>query len=413
MVRRHETEIEEAGTQERDRPESAWLIHFKRETPKNRLPLHGSAIRRMESEANQIARSLAAMPDRLKLLRGIDVCGVEEAQPLWVSAETLRRVRAKSSEIAGARTGLDPLRLTVHAGEDFRWLTSGMRAIAEPFHWKLLERGDRIGHGIAVTLEPLDWWQRHEGQVIPVRRFDRLLDLAFLATYGGDLNTGQQEWLLREIGKTVQDLRLERLERAETPPAEFVETARKVWLTLGSPLTRRLLYAREWKGDANRRHEKWIHSYLWRRSIQNYAAETILMKVDDDQRIELELLAKARRRLIHEIARLQVCIESNPSSNMLVGSLDAPFAQDFLQQRPTRAVGFGEETLTWTISTDDPITFSTTLADEFAYAWAGMVLRDTNPYDPSYARALLDEAAATSMRMRFTVPRHDRDRAER
>jgi len=80
-------------------------------------------------------------------------------------------------------------------------------------------------------------------------------------------------------------------------------------------------------------------------------------------------------------------------------------AQDFLQQRPTRDAGL---TLTWTISTDDPITFSTTLADEYAYAWAGMVLRDKNPYDPSYARALLDEAAATSMRMRFTVPRDDR-----
>ncbi|HEX8154489.1 MAG TPA: hypothetical protein VF698_15250, partial [Thermoanaerobaculia bacterium] len=54
--------------------------------------------------------------------------------------------------------------------------------------------------------------------------------------------------------------------------------------------------------------------------------------------------------------------------------------------------------------TDDPITFSTTLADEYAYAWAGMVLRKDQQYDPAYARALLDEAAATSMRTRFTIP---------
>src|ERR1700686_1941721 len=81
----------------------------------------------------------------------------------------------------------------------------------------------------------------------------------------------------------------------------------------------------------------------------------------------------------------------------------------FLKRRPTKVAGFGKETLTWTISTDDPITFSTTLADEYAYAWAGMVLRQNKPYDPSYARALLDEAAETSMRMRFTVPGHDRE----
>ena len=64
-------------------------------------------------------------------------------------------------------------------------------------------------------------------------------------------------------------------------------------------------------------------------------------------------------------------------------------------------------TLTWTISTDDPITFSTTLADEYAYAWAGMTMRAKNPVDPAYARALLDEAAATSMRTRFTVRRDE------
>ena len=70
-------------------------------------------------------------------------------------------------------------------------------------------------------------------------------------------------------------------------------------------------------------------------------------------------------------------------------------AQDFLARRPTRELHEHGETLTWTISTDDPITFSTTLADEYAYAWAGMTMRAKNPVDPpAYARALLDEAAS-------------------
>jgi hypothetical protein len=123
---------------------------------------------------------------------------------------------------------------------------------------------------------------------------------------------------------------------------------------------------------------------------------------------ERDLLVLARDQLISEVARWQVCIESNPSSNLLIGSLDSMACQDFLQIRPTSVSRRGAETLTWTISTDDPITFATTLADEYAYAWAGMVVRDENPYDPSYARALLDEAAVTSMRMRFTVAPRDR-----
>jgi hypothetical protein len=120
----------------------------------------------------------------------------------------------------------------------------------------------------------------------------------------------------------------------------------------------------------------------------------------------LHLLILARRRLIEEVARWQTVIETNPSSNLVVGGLDAMgAAQDFLHTRPTLAgQGVDGWTLPWTISTDDPITFATSLADEYAYSWAGMVLRQEGAYDPSYARALLDEAAATSMRTRFTLP---------
>jgi hypothetical protein len=411
-VLHRDDEIEEVGSEEAHRSEAAWLIHFKRKEADRGLPLYASAIRSMECEAARIAGALDQEPARLRVLRGIDICGVEGWQPLWVSAQTLRRLRIRSRAISARRPGLglEPLRLTVHAGEDFRWLTSGMRAVAEPFHWKLIERGDRIGHGLAITLDPRSWWKRHEGEVLPVKTFDRLLDLAFLAEYADERTAEQSEWLRLEIERVARGLWPERKDR---PTTDFVKTAKEVWRWLGGRLTRRLMETPRWSGD--KRHEEWLHRYLWNRSIQQRADKTIQMKLDDEgndartgsERNERDLLIKARARLIREVARWQVCIESNPSSNLVVGSLDAMAAQDFLQQRPTRERSRGEETLTWSISTDDPITFSTTLADEYAYAWAGMVLRKDKPYDPSYARALLDEAAETSMRMRFTIPRHD------
>ena len=418
ILRRREIEIEERVPGESRHGESAWLIHFKRREPDvGKLPLFGSVVRALDGEADQIARALAAKPTRLRALRGIDICGVEEAQPLWVAAESLRGLRARSRKIAGGRPGLrlEPLRLTIHAGEDFRWLTSGIRAIAEPFQWNLIERGDRIGHGLAVTLEPEDWWRGKEGQTISVKRFDRLLDLAFLATYAGDLGLDEEDWLCEEIRSTVAPLGLASDRTIKTAPKlSLVETAKQVWSSLGGRLTRRLMEAPHWRYDARRLHEEWIHGYLWSRRTQRAATAQVWLKVDDDRncartensRNERDLLVKARKRLIREMARWQVCIESNPTSNLVVGGLDTMgAAQDFLQRRPTRNEEGAAETLTWTISTDDPITFSTSLADEYAYAWAGMVLRN---YDPSYARGLLDEAAATSMRMRFTIPFDDR-----
>jgi hypothetical protein len=409
ILRRKDSEIEEGAMSAGPRSEAAWLIHFKREVPEKGQPLHGSAIRRMESEADQIARTLAAKPAYLRMLRGIDICGVEEAQPLWVSAEILRRLRRQSQNIAcgNPRLFLKPLRLTLHAGEDFSWLTSGIRAIAEPFQWHLIERGDRIGHGIAITFDPVKWWERKEGKDINVKRFDRLLDLGFLAEYAEGRTLWQNAWLRSEIRQLTNAIWPQR--KCDNVRRDPVEAARSLWLTLGRPLARTLMQTARWPEQRDRPHENWIHSYFWNPSTQDRANESIPLNVHDrawswfgGARNERDLLVKARARLISEIARWQVCIESNPSSNLVVGGLDAiGAAQDFLQQRPTLDAG---KTLTWTISTDDPITFSTTLADEYAYAWAGMVLRQGTPYDPAYARALLDEAAATSVRMRFTIP---------
>lgn len=404
--------------------EKAWLVHFQRSGHRpGALPLFGDAIRQMNGDADRMIRAVAAQPRRLNTLRGIDVAGVEVDQPLWVSVETLRRARARSSEIAGRRPGLklQPLRLTLHTGEDFDWLTSGVRAIAEPFHWKLIERGDRIGHGIAITFEPREWWKRKEGQVFEVKVIDRLLDLAFLAAYTErDRSEEQNQWLAQQIQAIVKQLRFkDKLDGASEAKTNLVETAKKVWGALGDRTMRRLVSGAGRRGDLGELHEEWIHAYFWNRSTQKRAHQTIWMKVDNDrgelrirsQRTERDLLVIARQRLIREVARWQVCIESNPSSNLVVGGLESMgAAQDFLQRRPTRHDLHEAETLTWTISTDDPITFSTSLADEYAYAWAGMVLREGRPYDPAYARALLEEAAATSMRTRFTIPPVDHER---
>ena len=421
-------EIEERSNA--DEPtELAWLVHFKRTGPKNGLPLFGDASRKMESEADDIIRALRAKPAHLKSLRGVDICGVEEDQPLWVSADTLRRVRERSRRVAGSRPALrlEPLRLTVHVGEDFRSLTSGMRAVAEPFHWNLIERGDRIGHGLAITLDPGKWFDRHRGEVLIVKRFDRLLDLAFLAVYAKKQNGRQREWLREQIIDTVTSLGFESESSIKSDEKDVVETTKTLWKSLGCRSTRRLLAPDKYDGDAPP-HERWMHRYLWHRSVQKRADHEVRIPVPVDDvndvgedekkaaenlRHERALLKDAHLTLLREVARWQVCIESNPSSNLVVGSLDAMSAQDFLARRPTQETGELGETLTWTISTDDPITFSTTLADEYAYAWAGMTMRAKNPADPAYARALLDEAAATSMRTRFTVRNETKSREKK
>lgn len=415
---RRRAEIERASRLMSDRrPETGWLIHFKRQKAGKELPVHIAAVRSMEAEADQIARYIDSDPRQLRSLRGIDICGVEETQPCWVVADTLRRLRKRSLDTAmrNAHLTLRPLRLTLHSGEDFRWLTSGLRAMAEPFAWNLLQRGDRVGHGIAITLDPRKWWRQKVRDVVLVKRFDRFLDLAFLAAYVPSASLAQQRWLREALTKIIKELCLEPLltrPRSEAIDVDVVETAMKVWRCLGTPVCRQLMASPYSPPPGSARYAEWLHRYLWTPSIQKLADEAVPMLLEEDggpamagSHYERDLVVEARKKLIQQFARWQICIESNPSSNLVVGGLDSLLAQDFLHRRPTSpAEQKGEETLMWTISTDDPITFSTTLADEYAYAWAGMVLRKDKPYDPAYARALLDEAAATSMRTRFTIP---------
>lgn len=415
--RRAETGRSRAWNRPAER-EEGWLIHFQRTSASGSLPLYGGVVRSMESDAHQIVRSIDADPAQLKTLRGIDLCGVEESQPCWVSADTLRRLRQRSAAIAARRGDLDvqPLRLTLHAGEDFHWLTSGIRAIAEPFVWNLFQRGDRLGHGIAITHQPEEWWTRRSRDVIPLRRFDRMLDLAFLAEYTLRPTRSQYEWLRVSLTALVKELGLEPALRR--PPSiaidvDVVETAKAMWRALGMPVARHIMGARTFSVAGSPRHLQWLHRYFWTPSIQERANEKLWMRLEDDrgsalvdeEKNELQLLTEARKKVIRQLARWQICIESNPTSNFTVGSLESMLAQTSLHRRSTTPAARDEETLTWTISTDDPITFSTRLSDEYAYAWAGMVLRQRLQYDPAHARAMLDEAAATSMRTRFTTSR--------
>jgi len=402
--RRRDRSIEE-GTPEVQPGESAWLIHLKREAPSDKFPLFGSVVRKLDADGDLIARAIKAEPTALRDLRGLDVAGVETDQPLWVSAETLRRVRNRSRQIAAssARPRLAPLGLTLHVGEEFEWLTSGIRAIAEPIQWGLLLRGDRLGHAIAVTIDHLKWWKRNSGRELQGTPFDRLLNLAFLAEYAVGRSSESETWLASEMRPIVSALWGEA--EGAVSDHDLIRDVCDLWTILGTKRLRILMgrYSR----SAETAPDNWLSRYLWSPSTQKRAHR--IMKIKIEESTELSLVTLARRRVIHELARRQICIESNPTSNLVVAGLDAIAAQDVLHRRPTAKEKSGGDTLTWTISSDDPVTFSTTLADEYAYAWAGMVLlNDANPCDPSYARALLDEAAATSMRMKFTIPNFDR-----
>lgn len=141
---------------------------------------HFYGLRRKDALA--FAGTLRDFPLSLGVLRGFDVCTDELGVPCWVLSPLLRHVRQASvsaSAVLHARMGVvvPPLQTTVHAGEDFVHLLGGLRRISDALqHWGL-SKGDRIGHGVALGVDPEDWASR-AGRIAMTRE-DRLLDLAW------------------------------------------------------------------------------------------------------------------------------------------------------------------------------------------------------------------------------------------
>lgn len=348
-----------------------------------------------ETTWRKIDRLMRARPAVLRIVRGIDLMGQERLGPLWLAADQIRKLREASRQVASGGGGrLEPLNVTLHAGEDFTHLLTGLRAVHEPFAWELMERGDRLGHARALGEDPSSWAQKHAW--VEVTAWDRLLDMGWAyhcwdrhpeLRSGLDVNhlRASAEDCLRHIGP--------RELFSGRDPLQF---ARCLWIALGDRQTLRRVGLPVLRSDPPMSPVlRLIHSVLKWPSVYERAMQPVALATAAD----LTLLLRLRALVRWEVSRYQTVIEICPSSNNVVGRKEAFVDQPIFRLRPVEPDA--PDALPIAINSDDPLVFATCLSDEFAYAWAGMVVE--GGVRPSYARQWLEDAAATSMRARFAT----------
>ncbi|USD30814.1 hypothetical protein J8Z24_17735 [Pseudoalteromonas sp. SCSIO 43201] len=99
--------------------------------------------------------------DLRKAIRGFDVAGNENELPIEVFAPALRILRQAKYSASGIFSNrMQRPFLTVHAGEDFSHLLSGLRAIDEAVYFCDYQAGDRLGHALALGVLPRKWAKR-------------------------------------------------------------------------------------------------------------------------------------------------------------------------------------------------------------------------------------------------------------
>ena len=399
------------------RPEFGLILHFLKERMDrigkcaNAAPAgvttptrHGRWFYRRRAEAEALAKMLQVVPETLLLFRGLDVASVEQAQPTWVILPLFERVReaARRAAMVLARQkplwNIPPLRATIHAGEDFTRLIEGLRRMHEPIEFQLLMLGDRLGHGVALGIDPDRWAQNN--RIILQCEEDRLDDLLWeLARYcDGSINCTASR--LAYVQAQIAHLSRRIFGDEATPSNEELLYLRQLLHQPGKLESLRYPYPPELVSgsERNSRIEQLLRRYLTDLSVYERGRRTIQVHCDSG---EVDVLNAAQAFLRAKIGRLEITVECNPSSNLLIGGFNSLDQIPVFRLVPlaTTCVGSVPPMLV-SINSDDPVSFSSCLADEYAHIYYSLLRQGIASGD---ALAWLHGVREMGWRSKFTL----------
>lgn len=163
-----------------------YVFHFTKERDTTQISdfgLYSFAYRhfrfrkKLEKKAWAIKLFRENYPKLAGRVLGIDAC----SQEIGCRPENFAFIfRMLSNHVCEFEEGrLPPLRKTYHVGEDFLDLADGLRAIDEAIRFLNLGCGDRLGHALALSIEPRDWYKK-KNQQISLPKQDYLDNVAWL-----------------------------------------------------------------------------------------------------------------------------------------------------------------------------------------------------------------------------------------
>lgn len=369
-------------------------------------PAYGMRCAGWYIRASRQARALSAMvrerPETLFLLRGIDVANLEMALPTWVTVplfhEVLRAANRAGNDLARRyprMSSFEPLRVTYHAGEEFRCVSEGLRRIHELVEAGIVGRRARIGHGLALGVDVAG----HAAQDQPAE--DRLDDLLWewdryargqLAPGSADRVDIVQHQILG-LARLIYGPRVDE----SLLSVEVLAEARR--LRLQPAQLARLGYPRAGRPPplAGARRLLWLYltdSAVYRRGQQ-------LVPSHEDS--ATAAVVALQRWLRTHLAERSIAVEASPSSNLAIGRIATLGEHPMFALQPLAAdtTDGGADSLPVSINTDNPLTFSTCLRDEYAYVHAALQERGLSP---GQAEEWLTRARDAGWRSRFTLP---------
>jgi hypothetical protein len=349
--------------------------------------------------AQTLANRLYRLPFTQYLVRGLDVCADELAVPTWVLHPLLDHVR-RAAAVGARRLPLHrtepppPLRTTVHAGEDFAHLLTGLRHVHEAVDVLNLREGDRIGHGMALGIDPAGWARRIGRVAMPLQ--DRVLDMAWewdwWARRGGGTDAGRLAFLAHSTADLARRWFCDPVRSDDPLHSVDVRSVQRLRSTLAD-LDGLTSSGFPGPGPAD---DPIVERYL--RDPETFRRGMQIVTVNPAG--EIDAMTRIATSLRNEISRRAIAIEINPTSNLLVGDLSNLADHPLWRLSPPRP-NTDLPPLAVTVGSDDPVVFNCRLPLEYQLLYDALILAGLTDLE---AMEWLERVRRTGLERRFTLP---------
>ncbi len=389
---------------------------------------HAAYRRELEKKALAIISMRVGNPDIGSRLKGIDACSSEDGCRPEVFAVVFRKLKQHTVYRKDLKKKLPQLRVSYHVGEENQDVLDGLRAIDEAIYFLNLKSGDRLGHATMLGVHAEEWYMRNHFQ-ISIRQQDYLDNVVWmyhrmihyhisnkdnLLEY---LESEFQKYFNRVYEQCMSDIYNDRILRRkeahnfkEKSHREYGSSARDTknmeWHTLHFNI-HNYYYAWELRGDDpglyidgfyNRKKLldfQWddlrinssldiekrniaeaavlYHAYHYSDAVRREGSKPVVVKIPYYMVCGIALLQKEMQKTI---AKRGISIETNPSSNLLIGGLAGYDSHPIVSFNNRGLTCEASEIndcpqINVSINTDDLGVFTTTLYNEYtlmAYA---------------------------------------------
>lgn len=382
-----------------------YVIHFPKQKEKNKgfgECRNGILRRKLKKQAQTIVHAMELYEGVRGRIVGIDACASEIGCRPEVFGQIYRYLQHVPCKCGFTRQTFTHLAATYHVGEDFLDIVDGLRAVDEVLHFCGFHRGNRIGHGIALGLDPVAYY-RDRANTIVLPKQVLLDDIAWIIHKAKHLSvkveSSLEEYLNTRFTLLFCDIFSTAMKKLDNVTIEEYYNS---WLLRGdNPDVYKTSFSHlidcvkhhnfeldTWEkfafngldienslADDNdldyykqlRSNEKlyWLNRlYHYDSEVRKTGDDTTKFKVDASY---VELVYQIQDGMIKELSQKGIAIETNPSSNYLIGRIKRYDKHPILRfnARKLRPVE-KNHTLSVSINTDDLGIFDTSLENEYA-----------------------------------------------